>query len=262
MASNFDMEPADDDHAYFQAVEEIFVGLRGTPFLLAPADWLVARRWHQEGIPLELVRQCLEEVFARRRERRLKGRISSLRYCATAVAAAWAERRELTAPGRRVRVPRLDPAPRLAALAAALPPALARRDLFAGRIAGLEGDPPAIEDHLGEIDREFLAAALAELPAAARAELDEAVERSLASLARRLPAAEIAPARERLARQQLRQQLKLPVLSLFSPEAEAGAPASAEEAGPAADAGDAGDAGDRGIAAGAAGSGAGEEGEG
>src|SRR5215831_11398264 len=137
------MDPSEEDHAYFQAVEEIFVGLRGTPFLLAPADWLVARRWHREGIPLAVVRESLQEVFARRRERRAKGRISSLRYCAAAVERAWAERRELTAPGERAPAPRLEAAPRLAALAAALPAALPLRARFAARIAELGAAPGA-----------------------------------------------------------------------------------------------------------------------
>jgi hypothetical protein len=227
------MEPEENDHAYFLAVEEIFVGLRGTPFLLAPADWQVARRWRQEGIPLDLVRQALEEVFARRRERRTRGRISSLRYCAAAVESAWADRRELTVPGRREPLPRLEVAPRLAALAAALPAGLPRRELFAARIAAAEGEPSAVEERLGELDREILEAALAALPAADRAELDGAVERTLAGLARRLPATEIAPARERLARQQLRRQLRLPVVSLFSPETEGSVPAPEDPEDPA-----------------------------
>src|SRR5436305_15095180 len=107
----------DPDHAYFQAVEEIFVELRGSPLLLSPADWQVASRWHKEGVPLDLVRQTLEEVFARRKERKAKGKISSLRYCGPAIEAAWADLRELTAPGHRVEAPAFEVAPRLAALA-------------------------------------------------------------------------------------------------------------------------------------------------
>ncbi|HXO27368.1 MAG TPA: hypothetical protein VOA80_08500, partial [Thermoanaerobaculia bacterium] len=110
-----------EDHAYFLAIEDHFVRLRGAPLLLSPADWQVARRWHRQGIPLELVRRALEEVFARRRERGAKGRISSLRYCAPAVEAAWTDHSELAAPGARVEAEAFDAASRLAALAAALP---------------------------------------------------------------------------------------------------------------------------------------------
>src|SRR3954453_16361708 len=101
-------EAEDSDHAYFQAVEEIFVQLRGAPLLLSPVDWQVARRWHREGVPLDLVRSTLEEVFAKRRERGAKGRISSLRYCAPAVEAAWADLRERPAPPRRAGGPAFE----------------------------------------------------------------------------------------------------------------------------------------------------------
>jgi hypothetical protein len=213
-------EPEGSDHAYFQAVEEIFVALRGSPLLLSPADWQVARRWHREGVPLDLVRRTLEEVFAKRRERGAKGKISSLRYCAPAIDAAWAELRELTAPGHRAEASKFEVPPRLAALAAALPPAFAARDAFAARLTALDGDSQAVEQHLSALDREMLDAALAGLDEAGREEIDAAVEKTLAALAGRLPADELERSYERLTRQILRRRLGLPVLSLFSPEAE------------------------------------------
>lgn len=208
----------DSDHAYFQAVEEIFVELRGAPLLLSPVDWQVARRWHQEGVPLDLVRRALEEVFAKRRERGAKGRISSLRYCAPAVEAAWADLRELTAPGHRVEAPAFEVAPRVAALAAALPLDL---DL-AARIAALSGDPQEVEQRLAALDREMLDQAWTGADGGLRSEIEAAVEKTLASLGGRLPAGELESSRERLTRQTLRRRLGLPMLSLFSPEAERG----------------------------------------
>src|SRR5262245_1636827 len=215
-------EPAEDsDHAYFQAIEEIFVELRGSPLLLSPKDWQVARRWHQEGVPLELVRRTLAEVFARRKERGAKGKISSLRYCAPAVEAAWEEVRELTAPGRRAEIAEaFEARPRLAALAAALPADLPDRETLATRITALDGDPQEVEEHLASLDREMLDAASESLEAEVSAEIDAAVEKTLAALGKRLPADEVEHSRIRLARQILRRRLGLPVLSLFSPEAE------------------------------------------
>jgi hypothetical protein len=210
----------DEDHAYFQAIEEIFVALRGSPLLLSPADWHVARRWHREGIPLDLIRGALQEVFARRKERGAKGKISSLRYCAPAVDAAWAERRELTTPGEGAEAPELDLEPRLRALAAALPESSPSRETLAGRIALLTGDPLKIEEDLAALDREMLAGAAASLDVTARGEIEAAVEKTLAALRGRLPSAELERSRERLTAQVLRQCLRLPVLSLFSPDAE------------------------------------------
>jgi hypothetical protein len=208
------------DHAYFQAIEAKFVELRGAPLLLSPVDWQVASRWHREGVPLELVTRTLEELFARRKERGAKGRISSLRYCVPAVEAAWGDLRELTAPGRRAPAPAFEAEPRLAALAAAL----AADPALAARIAALAGEPQAIEESLAELDRGMLDRAEAGLTPDLRAEIAAAVGKTLAALAARLPAEELEKARERLSRQILRQRLGLPVLSLFSPEAEGTAP--------------------------------------
>lgn len=210
----------DPDHAYFQAVEEIFVELRGSPLLLSPADWQVARRWHQEGIPLELVRRTLQEVFAKRKERGAKGKISSLRYCAPAVEAAWAELRDLMAPGDRAAAPTFEVTPRLAALAASLPPSLPDRETLAARLIALAGAPQEVEDHLAALDREMLDAAAEGLDAESQGEIATAVEKTLTLLGGRLPADELESSRERLVRQALRRRLGLPVLSLFSPEAE------------------------------------------
>lgn len=212
-----DERDQDTDHAYFQAVEEIFVGLRGSPLLLSPADWQVARQWHREGVPLDLVRRALEEVFTRRKERGAKGKISSLRYCAPAVEAAWEELKDLSAPGHRAAAPAFEIAPRLAALAAVLPPGF---ETLAARIAALDGDAQAVEEHLASLDREMLDSAAATLDGEVRAEVDGAVEKTLSSLGGRLPAGELERSRERLVRQALRRRMGLPVLSLFSPEAE------------------------------------------
>jgi hypothetical protein len=210
--------------SYFEAVEEIFIRLRGAPLLLSPADWQVARRWHREGVPLDLVRRTLEEVFARRRERGARGRIQSLRYCAPAIDAAWEEVRELRAPGERALAAPLDVAARLAALAAALPADLPRREAWARRIAAAEaeGRPEAIEERLVDLDRELLEMAAGRLDDETRLQLGARAAASLKAVAGRLPADEVEVARRRLERRLLRRELGLPVLSLFAPEAEAG----------------------------------------
>jgi hypothetical protein len=203
-----------DDHQYFQGIEEIFVRLRGAPLLLSPADWQVASRWHREGVPLDLIGRVLEEVFAKRHERGTKGKINSLRYCAPAVEAAWADLRELTAPGERTEATPLDIATRLRNLAAAVP------ETFAARVAGLHGDAPSVEAALSVLDREMLAASAESLAPDQREEVEAAVEKTLAALKGRLPPDELERSRERLTNQVLRQRLGLPVLSLFSPEAQ------------------------------------------
>ena len=208
-----------EDHPYFKAVEEIFLELRGSPLTLLPADWHQAARWNHEGIPLDLVRQVLAEVFEKRKKRGVKRKVSSLEYCAPAVEKAWKERRELTGPGRTA-APVFDPPARLLALAAALPETFFAREDLAARITGLEGDPQSIEEELSRLDGEMLATAAGALDPGMRAEIDAAVRNTLESLKGRLPPEELERSRERLTLQVLRQRLGLPMLSLFSPDAE------------------------------------------
>lgn len=222
----------ESDHAYFQAVEEIFIRLRGAPLLLSPADYRVASRWHQQGIPLDLVREVLEELFEGRRRRGVKDSVSSLRYCAKAVERAWEAARELAASGHRLAAPELEVTPRLEALAATLERATTEAETeaapgladelgsLAARLRSLTGDPEAVEAALARLDDELIEHAETALGLEARAALDEQLAGALAGLAARLPAVELERARRRLHRQLLRTRLELPVLSLFAPEAE------------------------------------------
>jgi hypothetical protein len=211
---------ADDDPsdlAYFHGVEEIFVALRGKTLLVGPEDYQVAKRWRREGVPLDFVRAALELAMARRKERGRKGRVNSLRYLAPAVDAAWAEARDMTAPGEAGEAAPIDVAARLAALAAALPEDLAGRAELAGRILALGGDSAVVEHALASLDAELLARAETALPPDLAAEIGAAVEKTVAALAARLPSTEIERARDRLRQQVLRKRLGLPILSLFSP---------------------------------------------
>ncbi len=132
--------------AYFRSIEATFVALRGAPLLLSPEDYGVARDWYRRGVPLELVRSALAEVFARRRKKTDPGRINSLRYCVPSVEAAIRQRMELAGPPRRppTRSDERDLQERLRRLSAALPTTLPERASWAGRILALGGDVAGI----------------------------------------------------------------------------------------------------------------------
>ena len=66
------------DHAYFRAIEEVFIRLRGAPLLLSPTDWQIARGWHRTGIPLDVVCSTLEELFRQRAEAGKQSTVRSL----------------------------------------------------------------------------------------------------------------------------------------------------------------------------------------
>lgn len=208
---------------YFQAIEATFIALRGAPLLLAPDDWQVARRWYNDGIPLRLVEQTLREIFEKRRRKEGedgKRELVTLRYCRRAVERAWRKRRELTAPAARGEAPTMDPKARLNALAAALPEGLPGREDLAERIVAVSGDAEAIEARLAELDAEALERAEEGLDDAQRSELAEHVEKSLTPLRQRLPEDGLERAAKLLREQVVRRLTALPVLSLFSPEAE------------------------------------------
>lgn len=204
---------------YFLEVERIFNGLREVGQILSAHDRAFAVRWFELGVPLEVVRRGLDEVFAKRKTLRAKKQLSSLRYCAPAVERLWEQTQRLMAAGITVAPAVLEVAPRLEALAAALPAELPRLESWRGRILGLEGPTESVEQALAEIDRELAASLLAQ---AEPAEIEARIATALRNLASRLSPGELAEARERMATQIVRQRWKLPVLSLFAPEAEQG----------------------------------------
>ena len=201
--------------AYFRAIEDAFVRLRGAPLLLSPTDFQVASRWQREGVPLGLVLATLEEVFAKRRERGARGRINSLRYCAPAVEDAWAEVQELQGPARReAGGEELAVGERLGELAGALPVGEAW-DGWRARILALEGAPAEVEERLRVLDDELVEEVERHLGGAERERLAAEVESILEGLRDRFPDAELVALRGRLFRQRLRRAHGLPVLSLF-----------------------------------------------
>lgn len=207
---------ASAEHRYFQAIEEVFVRLRGTPFLLSPADWRLASSWHDQGIPLEVVEGALEDVFTRRAERGDVGKVQSLRYCRAAVEEAWSRRLELEGGVAAGGTAPIDVRGRLVSLAAALPP---EAEEIGRRLVALEGEAAAVERRLEELDRALLADADARLDAPARAAVDLRVDEALKPLRERLPSSEVEAYRPRLRDRELRRCSGLPVLSLFAPEA-------------------------------------------
>lgn len=211
--------PVEKVQAYFEVIETVFVRLRGAPLLLSPADWQVAQEWFDAGIPLDLVRQTLESVFARRKERGARGRIQSLRYCADSVWQAWDESRELEAGGVRKTVATMNVQVRLSGISGSLPEELPDREQWVERIEGLSGSSDEVEKSLVELDAQLLAAVERSLIGPDRERLTARVDAVITGLQTRLPDEEIESARDRIRRGSLRELAQLPLLSLFSPEA-------------------------------------------
>ena len=208
-------------HAFFMAIEDAYLRLKGKAALLPPSNWQLAERWYREGIPIGLIEQALEEVFVRRWQAGKEG-INSLRYARPAVEKAWKAYQKLQAPGvSEASEDSVDVASRVAALARSLPPSWSGCEEWARTLGELSdvGDTERVEERLAELDAAMLAAAWDGLDAERREELTQRVEASIEPLRSRLPASEIERAEQRLRHRLLRATLKLPLLSLFAPEA-------------------------------------------
>ncbi len=91
-----------EEAEYFRTIEERFCALRGAPMLLSPRDWALIAQWWAEEVPLPVVLEAVEEVFAARARRGGDGadRINSLTYARPEVLRRWRLHREMTAPRR------------------------------------------------------------------------------------------------------------------------------------------------------------------
>jgi hypothetical protein len=203
--------------AYFRAVETAFLALRRTPLLLSPADWRVARGWFEAGVPLDLVRETLRELYARRRERDPEARIQSLRYFDRAVRSAWKAWQETRGP-HFAPGPEETPAAtgeRLEALARRLPKSLPDHEAWQERIRSLSGSLREIEEALGALDVELLERLDREVEPAMRGDIERTVDEAIARLAVRTGPEDRAALRSQLFRRELRRRLDLPLLTLF-----------------------------------------------
>jgi len=143
------MAVADD---YFLEIESHFAMRRGTPFILSAKDWVLMKKWADDGIPLPVVIEAIDTVFEKAAER--KKVVNSLSYCRHAVKELWEERKELQI-GANTTVPEEGSADTLARLAAAVAPI---SESIADEIRGLEKEQSAkaIEDRLIEIERRLV----------------------------------------------------------------------------------------------------------
>lgn len=94
---------------YVMAVEDHVCGRIVRGMLLSPRCRELARSWHEAGIPLECVREAIDEVMERRQDRLAEGayRVGSLGYFRSPVEKAWRDRQHLQVGA----APRPAPAP-------------------------------------------------------------------------------------------------------------------------------------------------------
>jgi hypothetical protein len=212
---------ADPEAAYFQAVEEFFVSRRGDPLMLSNADWLLVRRWREQGLPLRVVlRGITDALDAHAHSWGRERKVGSLRYCQAEVDRARERWERALADGTDEGH---DLGGSLRSLAAALAGARlgSAAAAVAARVSGeLErliasaGRPRDVEPSLQAAEAELLAALAHDDPQVA-GELARTVDAALAPYRSRLPGPVFASLRaQSLARETLA-RYGLPRLSLF-----------------------------------------------
>lgn len=77
---------------YFTEIEQYYQTRRESFTLLSTLDWVLIETWKDQGLPLEIVLRGMDRAFSR-----AKRRISSLAYCAAAVAEVAEEHKDLRA---------------------------------------------------------------------------------------------------------------------------------------------------------------------
>ncbi len=210
-------EPAAEQDYYLE-IEAHFAARRGTPFILSPKDWMLMKKWKGNDIPLPVIIEAIDQVFARNEESGRKKVISSLHYCRHAVKEIWEERRQLHV-GQEDMVPEEDPGQALEIVAAAIEKSLLPMELSAALSAEVRAltalrSVPKIEERLIEMEQELFARLLTELSAEERSALQTAISKSLGD-----PTNLDEKTRRRTEdanqRRQLRARFELPRLTLF-----------------------------------------------
>lgn len=201
---------------YFTEIEAHFALRRGTPFVVSPKDWALMQSWLKEGVPLPVVIEAIDSVFAKNEASGRKKVISSLSYCRHAVKELWHERRELTV-GEGEGSPEESPAEPLGRLANDLESSTsAVVKGFAARVRGLvsEKSVPRIEESLIAIEHELIEEVLATMGEEERAAFRLDAVTVLGDTSR-LDEKTRARTEEANLRRLVRERFELPRLTLF-----------------------------------------------
>lgn len=201
---------------YFTEIEGHFALRRGTPFVLSAKDWLLMKKWREEGIPLPVVIEAIDAVFEKNESSGRKKVISSLSYCRHAIKELWEERRELVIGGEEA-LPEEAPVAALEALASELETSGSERvRSFAPRVRALasEKSVPRIEEKLIELEHAMIEELIASLSAEEANVLREHARHSIGD-ASKLDEKTRGRTEEANLRRVVRERFSLPRLTLF-----------------------------------------------
>jgi hypothetical protein len=149
-----------ESDTYFLEIEAHFAMRRNTPFILSAKDWVLMKKWRDDGVPLPVVIEAIDSVFEKNEASGRRKIINSLSYCRHAVKELWQDRKELQV-GEGEVTPEEAPAAVLERLIADVAASGAPADTIASvvdelRAIGAERSVPKIEERLIEIERQMV----------------------------------------------------------------------------------------------------------
>jgi len=76
---------------YFTEIEDTFIRRRGKSLLLSPMDWALIESWKEMGVPLHVALRGIEQAFDSYESKPRKRSVKTLFYCQEEVEAQFAE---------------------------------------------------------------------------------------------------------------------------------------------------------------------------
>jgi hypothetical protein len=149
-----------ESDTYFLEIEAHFAMRRNTPFILSAKDWVLMKKWRDDGVPLPVVIEAIDSVFEKNEASGRKKIINSLSYCRHAVKELWQDRKELQV-GEGEVTPEEAPAAVLERLIADVGGSGAPADIVSSVVGELqslarEKSVPKIEERLIEVERQMV----------------------------------------------------------------------------------------------------------
>lgn len=76
---------------YLNRVENFFIEKRGTPFILSSEDVQLILYWFKKGVPEKVIKNGIETVFERLKDKGEEKKINSIKYCAQKIEELFKE---------------------------------------------------------------------------------------------------------------------------------------------------------------------------
>ena len=204
---------------YFTEIEQYYQSRRESFTLLSTLDWVLIETWKDQGVPLEVVLRGMDRAFSK-----AKRKISSLAYCANAVAQVIEEQKDLRSEAPAP--PEFEPeevqtyldklSTEVRALEKSLPEFATRFSSIADSIQEQDvSDLRAGENALNALEEKLTAIIKIAADDSALIEVQNEVDLGMAPIRSKMTVAQLAMLEQQLWKRKLMERYGVPRLSLF-----------------------------------------------